>query len=275
MVDFLLTRTDRPLSPQEWPVWPRAGPSTLVWIFEGKKKNFFFWWTTLRLGLRVCSPQEIGQSVSQTLPEALPPGNTLARKTLQAYGLVRAHMRLYTSQWRGSTWNREKLCIAAQTDFSWTWCGPPRGPRPRRRQVSTTLWGDGALNWNSSREAWAINPKRREGGPTWKTRRLGSNFLQVSLVPDMFGTPDVKTECPCDHFLRRGTHLNKISLKLWGTAASRRGEAERFRLCARASQHIPHQWAVSEFFARLTRPSLGPDPKLLGPLTEKVNVPPW
>ena len=41
MVDFLLTRADRPLSPQEWPVWPRAGPSTLVWIFEGKKKNFF------------------------------------------------------------------------------------------------------------------------------------------------------------------------------------------------------------------------------------------
>ena len=36
MVDYLLTRADRALSPEEWSVWPRAGPSTLVWIFEGK-----------------------------------------------------------------------------------------------------------------------------------------------------------------------------------------------------------------------------------------------
>ena len=36
MGDFLLTRADRALSPEKWPVWPRAGPSTLVWTFEGK-----------------------------------------------------------------------------------------------------------------------------------------------------------------------------------------------------------------------------------------------
>ena len=41
MVDFLLTRNDHALSPEEWPVWPRAGPSTLVWIFEGKQISFF------------------------------------------------------------------------------------------------------------------------------------------------------------------------------------------------------------------------------------------
>ena len=68
----------------------------------------------------------------------------------------------------------------------------------------------------------------------------------------MFGTPDVKAEHPCDRFPRRGTHLKKISLKLWEAAALQGGQAERFRLCARASQHIPHQWAVSEFFARPT-----------------------
>ena len=36
MVDYLLTRADRALSPEERSVWPRAGPSTLVWTFEGK-----------------------------------------------------------------------------------------------------------------------------------------------------------------------------------------------------------------------------------------------
>ena len=36
MGDFLLTRADRALSPEKWPVWPRAGPSTLVRNFEGK-----------------------------------------------------------------------------------------------------------------------------------------------------------------------------------------------------------------------------------------------
>ena len=36
MVDYLLTRADRAISPEEWSVWPRAGPSTLVWFFEGK-----------------------------------------------------------------------------------------------------------------------------------------------------------------------------------------------------------------------------------------------
>ena len=39
MVDYLLTGADRALSPEEWPVWPMAGPSTLVRIFEG---NIFF-----------------------------------------------------------------------------------------------------------------------------------------------------------------------------------------------------------------------------------------
>ena len=168
---------------------------------------------------------------------------------LQAYRLVPGHT---TGQWRGSARNGEKLCVTAQLDFNWTWCEPHQGPRPRRRHMSTTSWSDGVLNWNSSREAWAINPKRREGGPSWKMHRLQSNFFQVSLVPDMFGTPDVKTEHPCDCFPWCGTHLKKISLKLQEATTLRRGEAERFRLCARASQHIPHQWAVSEFFARLT-----------------------
>ena len=39
MGDFLLTRADRALFPEKWPVWPRAGPSTLVRNFEG---NIFF-----------------------------------------------------------------------------------------------------------------------------------------------------------------------------------------------------------------------------------------
>ena len=57
--DHPQTRAEGVLSPGNWPVWPRAGPSTLVWTFEGK---IFFLRDILRLGLRVCSPQEIGQS---------------------------------------------------------------------------------------------------------------------------------------------------------------------------------------------------------------------
>ena len=143
-----------------------------------------------------------------------------------------------TSRQRGSTRNGEKLCITAQPDFNLTWCKAPQGPQPWRRHTSTMSWGDGVLNWNSSREAWAINPKRRERGPSWKTCQLRSNFFQVSLVPDMLGTPDVKTEHPCDHFPWRGTHLKKISLKLQEASVSRRGKAERFRFCARASQQL-------------------------------------
>ena len=37
-MDHPKTRAEGVLSPGNWPVWPRAGPSTLVWIFEG---NFF------------------------------------------------------------------------------------------------------------------------------------------------------------------------------------------------------------------------------------------
>ena len=191
--------------------------------------------------MRVFSPHEIGQFARQTLPEALPPGNTLARKKLecswqllQAYWLICGRI---TGPQRGRAQNREKRATA-QPNFTWTWCRPPQGPQPRRQHVSTASWGDRALNWNSSREAWAINPKRRERGPSWKMCQLRSNFFQVSLVPDMLGTPDVKTEHPCDHFPRCGTHLKKISLKLQEASVSQRGKAERFCLCARASQQL-------------------------------------
>ena len=45
MVDYLLTGADRAPSPGKWPALPKAGPSTLVWIFEGKlflRENHFF-----------------------------------------------------------------------------------------------------------------------------------------------------------------------------------------------------------------------------------------
>ena len=148
MVDFLLTRADRPLSPQEWPVWPRAGPSTLVWIFEGKKKNFYFLMDhpqTRAEGVLspgnwpVCQPDTARGPTSREHPCKKNAASVRARTG--SYGRAVHHR-----QRRGSARNREKLCVAAQPDFSWTWCRPPRGPRPRRRQVSTTSWGDGALN---------------------------------------------------------------------------------------------------------------------------------
>ena len=40
---------------------------------------------------------------------------------------VRARMRPYTGQRRSSTRNGEKLCVAAQPDFSWTWCETTSG----------------------------------------------------------------------------------------------------------------------------------------------------
>ena len=215
MVDFLLTRADRPLSPQEWPVWPRAGPSTLVWIFEGKKKNFF---------LLMDHPQTRAEGV-------LSPGNWpvcqpdtargptsrehLCKKNAASVGLVRARMRPYTGQRRGSTWNREKLCVAAQPDFSWTWCRPPRGPRVRKTAGVYHIVGRRGAQLKFFQGGLGHQPQEKGGGSLAEKRVVSDQFfLQVSLVPDMFGTPDVETECPCDHFLQRGTHLNKISLKL-------------------------------------------------------------
>ena len=71
--------------------------------------------------MRVFSPHEIGQFARQTLPEALPPGNTLARKKLecswqllQAYWLIRGRI---TGPQRGRAQNREKRATA-QPNFT-------------------------------------------------------------------------------------------------------------------------------------------------------------
>ena len=73
MVDFLLTRADRGPSPEKWPVWPRAGPSTLVRNFETRiflRVNFFL---RVKIFLRV---KFFLRDHSQTRAEGvLSPGN--------------------------------------------------------------------------------------------------------------------------------------------------------------------------------------------------------
>ena len=53
--------------------------------------------------MRVFSPHEIGQFARQTLPEALPPGNTLARKKIRVFMAVAASVLAHTRPYNWST----------------------------------------------------------------------------------------------------------------------------------------------------------------------------
>ena len=141
-----------PLPLGNWQVWPRAGPSTLLWIFEGKiflRVKFFLGDhpqtradSVLFLGnWPVCQPDTARGPSSREHP--CKKKFIVFKAVLQAYRLVPGHT---TGRWRGSARNGEKLCITAQLDFNWTWCEPHQGPRPRRQHMSTMSWSDGVLN---------------------------------------------------------------------------------------------------------------------------------
>ena len=92
MVDILLTRADRTLSPEKSSVWPRTGPSTPVWIFEGK--NIFLRVHPQTRDEGVLS-QEIGQFARQTLPEAYLQETPLKKK-IRVFMAVAASVLAHT-----------------------------------------------------------------------------------------------------------------------------------------------------------------------------------